>query len=66
VRFDKPVDPWQTAHAHTRYGQWLYLGFPLGFIGPIILYQLHKRYPHWSLDKVAIPLICNGANTIPQ
>ncbi len=46
--------------------QWLYLGFPLGAIAPLILYQLHKRYPDKKFNKIVVPLICNGANTIPQ
>ena len=38
--------------------QWIVLALPLGFLFPIPLYLLHRRYPKLGLDFIVTPVIC--------
>lgn len=48
--------------------QWLYLGFPLGALLPVIPWYLAKLYPNHKkfLAKLSIPLLLDGAMMAPQ
>lgn len=41
-------------------------GFVIGFVLPIPIYLLHRRFPKARFDLVNIPLICTGLSIIPQ
>jgi hypothetical protein len=45
---------------------WLYMGFVLGAIVPIMGYWGHKRWPDRKLNKMVFPIICSGATMVPQ
>ncbi|CAI2169826.1 18648_t:CDS:10 [Funneliformis geosporum] len=41
-------------------------GFLIGFILPIPIYLLHRKYPKVGFNLVNIPLLCTGLSIIPE
>jgi hypothetical protein len=45
---------------------WLYMGFVLGAVVPLVGYWAHKRWPGKKINKIVFPIICSGATMVPQ
>ncbi|WVQ81284.1 OPT family small oligopeptide transporter [Cryptococcus sp. DSM 104549] len=46
--------------------EWLYLGFLVGAVVPVVCWWGHRRWPGYKLNKVVFPIICSGATVVPQ
>jgi len=45
---------------------WLYMGFVLGAIVPLVGYWAHKKWPGRKINKFVFPIVCSGATMVPQ
>ncbi|KAG9292397.1 hypothetical protein G9A89_015267 [Geosiphon pyriformis] len=58
------IGPTRTFGKDSLYHPLLW-GFFIGFVAPIPLYFLHRKYPSVRFDLVNVPIICSGLTMFP-